>query len=61
MMNEEKYSTVNDAIRQLEKIRDAGFGDYIVTINQEYYFSKPEDEGTVFDDDKVNFCEYYVY
>ena len=60
-MNDEKYSTVNDVIKQLEKVRDAGFGDYVVIVNQEYYFSKPEDEAEVFDGNKINFCDYYVY
>jgi len=59
-MYDKEYSTVNDAIKQLEGVRDSGGGNKILTINMEYYFSKPSDKPEYETDEICDFCDYYV-
>jgi len=61
MKIDRKYSTVDQVIDQLKNASDNGHGDKILTVHDEYYFSKPNDEPTKWsNDEQCDFSEYYV-
>lgn len=58
-MDIEKYATVDDVIKMLQKISKNGRGDYELGCNQEYHFARKGDEPEINDDGKtVDFGGY---
>ena len=39
-----EYATVDEVIEMLQKLSDAGMGDFVVVCNNEYYFAKKDEK-----------------